>query len=105
MCQEYLLINLREIPFKKDVNRAVLDISVDPHDVLCFLITPKRMDLKPEGDKIRVNLSGVKAKELWVAAIEVVIERENLPSNARKLLLRLPLPHSAEDIASFSLNS
>jgi len=124
MCQEYLLkghifdlLNLKEISFKKEGNEAVLDISVDPHDVLCFLITPKRMELKLEGDKIRVNLPGVKAKELWVAVIdeegirrdirrfpvkgkEIVIEREKPSLNARKFLLRLPLPHSTEDIAS-----
>ncbi|MBC7329897.1 hypothetical protein H5T88_06005 [bacterium] len=111
------LLNLREISFIKEGNEAVFDISVDPHDVLCFLITPKKMDLELEGDKLKVNLSGVKAKELWVAGVdeegirrdiqrfplkgkEIVIEREKLPSNARKLLLRLPLPHSTEDIVS-----
>ena len=115
------LINLREIEVKFDKNLAFVDISVDPHDVLCIFVTPKVMNVKVEGKKLRITLSGAKAKELWLAKVDESGVRQNLkkfsvsgkefeidideisPNLDGCLLVRLAFPRFTEDIAVVKL--
>lgn len=67
------LLNLREVRFRKEGKIAVVDVSVDPHDVLCLLVTTKIIELKVvEGKKLSLRLKNDKIRdaELRIARID-----------------------------------
>ncbi|MGC8843929.1 MAG: hypothetical protein ACP5QS_08315, partial [bacterium] len=115
------LLNLKEIPIRKDGKDALIDLAVNPHDILCLLIAPRKLSVKLEGDKINVKISESEARELWVARIdeegarrdigkfplrgkEMTFElRKLFPNLKGHLLFRLPLTHSSEDITAIEV--
>ncbi len=112
------LLKLEELRFQKKGKEALIDISVDPHDVLCLLVAPKLMEVKAKGEKLFVKLAKgkIEAKELWIAKIdeegvrkdiqrfplketEFIIDLKKYYTETKgRFLLRLPLPHLTQDI-------
>ncbi|MGB9876284.1 MAG: DUF6259 domain-containing protein [bacterium] len=115
------LLNLKEIPIRKDGKDALIDLAVNPHDIFCLLIAPRKLSVKLEGNKINVKISESEARELWVARIdeegarrdigkfplrgkEMTFElRKLFPNLKGHLLFRLPLTHSSEDITAIEV--
>ena len=115
------LLNLKEMPIKHDKNGTAVDICVDPHDVLCFIATPKVLNAEIEGKKLKVTFAGAKARELWLAKVDESGIRQNVqkfwvngkefaidlekisPTLDGRLLVRLAFPRSTEDIAVVEL--
>ncbi|MBC7327156.1 hypothetical protein H5T87_03455 [bacterium] len=114
------LLNLKDVNFHKKGEEAVIDIEVDPHNVLCYLVTPRLMRVEKKDGKLKVEFIGtsIKAKELLLTRIdeeEVRRDTKRFPLDQKvlfidlekhfpqwkgKILLRIALPHSTEDIAT-----
>lgn len=112
------LLKLDEVAFIKKGKEALIDIAVDPHEVLCFLVTPKAMEVLVEEGRLKVNLKREpSARELYVMRVDdegirrdtrklLLKEKEasidmaqNFSSLKGRYLLRIGSPHWTEDIA------
>ena len=83
-------------PDSSGVRRAVLKLTLDPHEVKCLLATPRLMNAEVQGDTLRVSLpNGLLGGRLCAALIdEQGVRRQaqdlDVGQDPRELTLELP---------------
>ncbi len=65
------LLKLREMTFETGKDGAVLRLAVDPHEVTCFVVCPRVLDVRRQGARLQISLRGsVSGASLVLSAVD-----------------------------------